>query len=66
MRQVLVDHARRKLAEKRGGEIQYRVELDDDLALTSQQSEEVLALHEALEHLQKLDARRLGLQAHPA
>jgi RNA polymerase sigma-70 factor, ECF subfamily len=58
MRQVLVDHARRKLAGKRGGAMQVRVELDDDIALTAQQSEEVLAIHEALERLQQLDARQ--------
>ena len=58
MRQVLVDHARRKLAGKRGGEMQVRVELEDDLALTAQQSEEVLAIHEALEQLQELDERQ--------
>jgi RNA polymerase sigma-70 factor, ECF subfamily len=58
MRQVLVDHARHKLAGKRGGEMQHRVELEEDLALTAQQSEEVLALHEALERLQSLDARQ--------
>jgi RNA polymerase sigma-70 factor (ECF subfamily) len=58
MRQVLVDHARRKLAGKRGGEMQHRVELEDDLALTAQQSEELLGLHEALERLQTLDARQ--------
>lgn len=58
MRQVLVDHARRKLAGKRGGELHQRVELEDHLALTVQQSEEVLALHQALEQLQKLDPRQ--------
>lgn len=58
MRQVLVDHARRKLAGKRGGDMQHRVELEDDLALTTQQSEELLGLHEALERLQALDARQ--------
>ncbi len=58
MRQVLVDHARHKLAGKRGGEMQQRVELEDDLALTAQQSEELLGLHEALERLQTLDARQ--------
>lgn len=58
MRQVLVDHARRKLADKRGGEMRVQVELDDNLALTPQQSEEVLAIHEALERLQALDARQ--------
>jgi RNA polymerase sigma factor (TIGR02999 family) len=57
MRQILVDHARKKVAEKRGGE-KVRVELDDRLALTAQQSEDVLALHEALEQLEKLDPRQ--------
>jgi RNA polymerase sigma-70 factor, ECF subfamily len=58
MRQVLVDHARRKLSAKRGGEMSHNVELDDNLALTAQQSEEVLAIHEALERLQELDSRQ--------
>jgi len=58
MRQVLIDHARRKLAARRGGEMGPHVELDDNLALTEQQSEEVLAIHEALERLQELDSRQ--------
>jgi RNA polymerase sigma-70 factor, ECF subfamily len=58
MRQVLVDHARRKLAIRRGGEMRAHVELDDNFALTAQQSEEVLAIHEALEQLQELDSRQ--------
>jgi RNA polymerase sigma factor (TIGR02999 family) len=58
MRQVLVDHARRKLAGKRGGEMSAQVELEDTLALTEQQSEEVLAIHEALERLQEIDLRQ--------
>jgi RNA polymerase sigma factor (TIGR02999 family) len=58
MRQVLVDHARRKLAAKRGGELQIREELEDGIAITTQQSEEVLAIHEALEQLQALDDRQ--------
>jgi RNA polymerase sigma factor (TIGR02999 family) len=61
MRQVLVDHARRKLAEKRGGEVHPRVELEDHFALTAQQSEEVLAIHEALEQLQELDSRQSSI-----
>jgi RNA polymerase sigma-70 factor (ECF subfamily) len=58
MRQVLVDHARRKLAGKRGGEMRVQVELEHNLALTEQQSAEVLAIHEALERLQELDLRQ--------
>jgi len=57
MRRVLVDHARRRLADKRGGEAQRQVELEDEIGLTVQQSEDVLALHEALDGLEKLDAR---------
>jgi RNA polymerase sigma factor (TIGR02999 family) len=57
MRRVLVDHARRRLAEKRGGEAQRQVELEDEIGLTVQQSEDVLALHEALDALEQLDAR---------
>lgn len=58
MRRVLVDHARRRLADKRGGEGQQRVELEDVFALTTHQSAEVLALHEALDDLERLDARQ--------
>jgi len=56
IRQVLVDHARRKKAEKRGGGL--REELRDDFALPAQQAEELLALHEALERLSALDERQ--------
>ena len=58
MRGVLVDHARRRLADKRGGEGQQKVELQDDIALTDGQSEELLALHEALNQLEQLDPRQ--------
>ena len=58
MRHLLVDHARRRLADKRGGELQQRVELGDEIALTAQQSEEVLGLNEALDRLEALDARQ--------
>jgi RNA polymerase sigma-70 factor (ECF subfamily) len=59
MRQVLVDHARHKLAGKRGGEGQRRVEMEDEFALTAQQSAEVIAVHEALERLKRLDPRQV-------
>lgn len=58
MRRVLVDHARRRLADKRGGEEQQQVEFTEDIALSAHQSAEVLALHEALEQLEKLDDRQ--------
>ena len=56
MRRVLVDHARGRLADKRGGEGQQQVDLADDIGMTSQKSEEVLGLDEALERLERLDA----------
>src|SRR5262250_2144124 len=48
MRQVLVDHARRRRADKRqGGRI--RVPLDEALAAIEEQGLDVVALHEALD-----------------
>jgi len=58
MRRVLVDHARRRLADKRGGEAHQQVELDENIALTAHQSEEVLGLDEALDRLERMDARQ--------
>ena len=57
MRWILVDHARRKLRKKRGGDIQ-RVELTENLHITSERDTDVLALEEALEKLEKLDPRQ--------
>lgn len=52
MRRVLVDHARKKLAEKRGGGRE-KIQLDDDLAAEkSDHGVDVLALDEALTELQ--------------
>ncbi len=57
MRRILVDHARARMREKRGGG-RARVTLDDAVALSPQKDEDVLALDEALEKLAKLDARQ--------
>jgi RNA polymerase sigma factor (TIGR02999 family) len=57
-RRILVDHARRRVAAKRGGEA-VRVTLDDGAAVTEARSEEVLALNEALDRLSTL-SERLG------
>ena len=58
MRQLLVDHARRRVADKRGGEELHQVELEDALVLSIEQSTDVLALHGALEQLERLDERQ--------
>jgi RNA polymerase sigma factor (TIGR02999 family) len=57
MRHILVDHARAKHADKRGG-WREQVSLGDDLAEASVQSEQVLALDEALKALAGLDPRK--------
>jgi RNA polymerase sigma factor (TIGR02999 family) len=56
MRHILVDRARRRKAEKRGGP-QRHVTLDDDLMAADSQAESLLELHEALDQLAKLDER---------
>lgn len=62
MRRVLVDHARTRLAAKRGGALQ-RVTLGDVGAGAADSGEDmdVLALHEALEELAVLDPRQARL-----
>lgn len=56
MRQVLVDHARRAGAEKRGGDA-LLVTLDDRLPETASEALEVLALDRALGTLEQVDPR---------
>ncbi len=54
MRQVLVDHARRRNAVKRGGGLE-RVTLDTGVAAEDSVSADVLDLHDALEKLSSED-----------
>ncbi|MFN8573122.1 MAG: ECF-type sigma factor [Gemmatimonadaceae bacterium] len=57
MRRVLVDHARRRSSDKRGGgEVPARIEDVDDF-LSIEESEELLALDDALERLAKANPR---------
>jgi RNA polymerase sigma factor (TIGR02999 family) len=56
MRSVLVDHARRRTARKRGGSW-HRVTLDDAIGATQNVDFEVLSLHQALEDLAAKDLR---------
>jgi RNA polymerase sigma factor (TIGR02999 family) len=57
MRQVLVEAARRKSAEKRGGRGIAFVTLDESLAQAASTSEELLALDAALEELAEMQPR---------
>ena len=58
MRRILVDHARERVAAKRGGrQIQLQIE-NLDIPKVSEQQEEVLAVHEALTRLGKFDPQQ--------
>ena len=56
MRRVLIDHARKKGAEKRGGDV-HRVTLHELNVASDEPDLDVLALHEALEALEEMDGR---------
>lgn len=60
MRRILVDHARRRLASKRGGEWQ-RVTLDPELPLGEAGEVNLIAIDEALERLGALDERMVSV-----
>jgi RNA polymerase sigma factor (TIGR02999 family) len=56
MRRVLVDHAVRRKAFKRGGK-RSRVPLEDGMLVSEAQADEVLALHAALSELEGINER---------
>ena len=57
MRRILVDHARRRSARKRGGGVR-PITLVDVASRSRDEAPELLALDEALAELEKLDARQ--------
>ena len=57
MRRILVDHARARRYQKRGGGAQ-RVTLVDDLAGSDERPHDLVALDDALEALARVDERR--------
>ncbi len=57
MRRILVDHARnRKFAKRGGGAV--KLSLEEGLIVSDERSKEVVAVHEALEGLAKIDQRQ--------
>ncbi len=54
MRKILVDHARAKKAEKRGGELQ-RLALDEAVSYPARRDIDLIALDDALSSLEQLD-----------
>ena len=57
MRRILVDYARTKQRIKRGGR-QEQVSLDEVLLIAPDRTDELLAVHESLSRLEKLDPRQ--------
>ncbi|MEZ6234925.1 MAG: sigma-70 family RNA polymerase sigma factor [Phycisphaerales bacterium] len=57
MRHILVDHARARKADKRGGDWQ-RVTLDGAMVWSGDKAVDTLSVHEALEELAALDERQ--------
>jgi RNA polymerase sigma factor (TIGR02999 family) len=60
MRQILVDHAKSTLREKRGAGAK-AVELDESALLSPEPTREIVDLNEALEKLAVLDARKANV-----
>ena len=58
MRRILVDHARARRAEKRGGPQGYAVTLSEADRVSAQPALDILAVHEALEELSALDPQQ--------
>jgi RNA polymerase sigma-70 factor, ECF subfamily len=57
MRRVLVDLARSRLAQKRGGRVE-KITLDEELLVSHRHSRHLLAIDDALEALARVDARK--------
>jgi RNA polymerase sigma factor (TIGR02999 family) len=63
MRHVLVDHARKRKAAKRGEGVR-RVDLDDAIWMTDDAADAVTELDDALKRLEFIDARRSRILEH--
>jgi len=57
MRRILVNHARERATDKRGGDVQ-KVPLSDVAAAGAPQDVDVIALHSALDQLETIDQRK--------
>jgi RNA polymerase sigma factor (TIGR02999 family) len=61
MRNILKDHARAHLADRRGGPGAIRLPLTDEVAWVGSSSAEILDLNRALDRLEQLDQRKAHL-----
>lgn len=57
MRRILIDHARRRRYDKRGGGAR-PLPLDEAAHITDERAAELVALDDALKHLQEVDERK--------
>ncbi len=57
MRNILVDYAVKQNAQKRGGK-QHKVTLGESHAISEVNLDDILAIHQALDHLEKIDERQ--------
>jgi RNA polymerase sigma factor (TIGR02999 family) len=57
MRRILLDYARRRHAQRRGGAAQ-QLSLDQVLAVSNDRFPELIALDDALDHLARIDAQQ--------
>lgn len=60
MRRILVEHARRRIAQKHGGG-QAPLQLDEQIAYVENESNNLLVLHEALTQFEKVDPNKASL-----
>jgi RNA polymerase sigma factor (TIGR02999 family) len=57
MRQILIEHARQQLTEKRGNRAEH-IDVADAVRLSSETSQELVILDEALTNLANIDERK--------
>ena len=58
MREILIEYARGRNRQKRGGEIKTQIALDDAVSFHNEKQVDVIAIDEALSSLEKLDERQ--------
>lgn len=58
MREILIEHARARNRQKRGGEYKTQIALDVAISFNTRQQLDVIVVNEALSKLEKLDERQ--------